>query len=146
MSLEFKALALLALVAGAILGYVAWAHHIAAEAVAACEARHDAADAAALRRNIEAQQEIRVEANRMAQRARDVAPGVAAASRRLFNALACPERPAPPPGSASAPAQPDLRADVLREVEGRLGALALEADLRGAAGRGCEQSYDTLRK
>lgn len=148
MSLEFKAIAFLALVAGAILGYAAWQHRVESRAVAVALAGRDAADAARLRENLAAQAEISAEASRMANRARDASLGLRVPSRRLFDALVARpvDCPSPPSGSASAPAQPDLRPLVLREIEDRLGALALEADLRGAAGRACERDYDKVAK
>lgn len=140
--MELKIIAALLLVAGLAAGFASWLHGVKAEAIAGCNAQHDAADAAALRSNLAEQEKIRRRAADMVAGVHRATPLVRANADRLFDALARPEvGAAPPPGSASAASQPDLRSDVLGEIKDRLAGLALEADLRGVAGTACEQSY-----
>lgn len=145
------ALAVLALLSA----FAWWSHSERQIGAQACRAEVAAAtikantDARAEeQRRTAAAKEIADETYRMATRARadSAAAGVSGARLRdAFAARVAACYPATEPGITPARAgQPNLPAIVFGELEERARGLALEADIRGNAGRGCERQRDEL--
>ncbi len=147
LSLEVKAIAILALLLGLIVGVKTFFAQHDRKVVAEVKVQYDKAAAAELKRATEAQAEISNESQRMVARARADRDLVPAALSGLQHraALGSGIRP---PVAASGTAAPDA-AGMYAELLGRVGKLAELyagiADERGIAGQACVRSYNALR-
>jgi Protein of unknown function (DUF2514) len=154
---ELKLIAILALLAGLLVGARAAISAHDRNAVAAVQAQYaeqalkatQANDAESARREA-AQADIASESQRLVSRARadSASVGVALAGLQQRTSVAlgsgiAPHSPATA-GSAPAPSPADLSADLLERLGELAGQLASTADERGIAGQTCERAYESL--